>query len=121
VALDLTLLSLSSSHSPHSSLPLFRQGSVLRVRLTHNGEVVGLEEQFDVGAEWRLMPRSDKPDRFSLHRIRPSPDGLNQISFKAETKDDGNGFPETPHTTHHTPLCLSPIDACDKASHVTLK
>ena len=92
------------------------QGSVLRVRLTHNGEVVGLEEQFDVGAEWRLMPRSDKPDRFSLHRIRPSPDGLNQISFKAETKDDGNGFPdprnptphirpETPHTPHSTPLC----------------
>ena len=84
------------------------------MRLTHNGEVVGLEEQFDVGAEWRLMPRSDKPDRFSLHRIRPSPDGLNQISFKAETKDDGNGLPETPHTPHSTPLCSGPIDACDK-------
>ena len=75
----------------------------MRVRLTHNGEVVGLEEQFDVGAEWRLMPRSDKPDRFSLHRIRPSPDGLNQISFKAETKDDGNGFPDPKHPTPHIP------------------
>ena len=81
------------------------QGSVLRVRLTHNGEVfapahvvaafiasariqacmqtfvccgcassmmtnplrsqvVGLEEQFDLGRDWRLMPRSDKPDRY---------------------------------------------------------
>jgi hypothetical protein len=48
------------------------QGSVLRVRLTHNGSSVlagleeqfevlaGLEEQFDLKREWRLMPKSDK-------------------------------------------------------------
>jgi hypothetical protein len=60
---------------------------------THNGEAVGLKEQFDVGAEWRLMPRSDKPDRFSLNRIRASPDGLNRVTFKAETKDEANDLP----------------------------
>ncbi len=48
------------------------QGSVLRVRLTHNGSSVlagreeqfevlaGLEEQFDLKREWRLMTKSDK-------------------------------------------------------------
>ena len=76
------------------------QGSVLRVHPTHNGEAVGLEEQFDVGAEWRLMPRSDKPDCISLNRIRTSPDGLNRVTFKAETKDEGNGLPY-PFTAHH--------------------
>ena len=51
------------------------QGSVLRVRLTHNGEVVGLEEQFDLKKEWRLMPRSDKvqllkiSQKFSLSSV----------------------------------------------------
>ena len=48
------------------------QGSVLRVRLTHNGEVVGLEEEFDLHKDWRLMSRSDKPARCSLNRIRNS-------------------------------------------------
>jgi hypothetical protein len=81
------------------------QGSVLRVRLTHYSEAVGLEEQFDLGAEWRLMPRSDKPDRFSLNRIRTSPDGLglSRVTLKAETKDEANGLPY-PVTAHH---CLN--------------
>ena len=68
------------------------QGSVLRVRLTHNGEVVGLEEQFDLSKDWRLMPRSDKPDRFSLNRIKNSADGVNTVTFKAEAKDEASGF-----------------------------
>lgn len=72
------------------------QGSVLRVRLTHNGEVVGLEEQFDLSKEWRLMPRSDKPDRFSLNRIKNSADATNTITFKTETKDEGQGFSPLP-------------------------
>jgi len=67
------------------------QGSVLRVRLTHNGEVVGLEEQFDLHKDWRLMPRSDKPGRFSLNRIRNSLDNANTATFKADNKDEGNG------------------------------
>ena len=67
------------------------QGRVLRVRLTHNGEVVGLEEQFDLEREWRLMPRNDKPDRFSLNRIRPSGDGTNTVTFRAENKEEGSG------------------------------
>ena len=67
------------------------QGKVLRVRLTHNGDVVGLEEQFDLAKEWRLMPRNDKPDRFSLNRIRPAGDGSNTVTFKAENKDEGAG------------------------------
>lgn len=67
------------------------QGKVLRVRLTHNGEVVGLEEQFDLAKEWRLMPRNDKPDRFSLNRIRPSGDGNNAVTFRAENKEEGAG------------------------------
>jgi len=47
------------------------QGSVLRVRLTHNGEVVGMEEQFDLKREWRPMPRSDKAQllKSSLYRV----------------------------------------------------
>jgi hypothetical protein len=67
------------------------QGSVLRVRLTHDGEVVGLEEQFDLSKDWRLMPRNDKPDRFSLNRITSSGDGTNLVTFRAESKDEGAG------------------------------
>lgn len=35
---------------------------------------IGPEEQFDLG-EWRLLPREDKQDRFSLTRDRPSEPG----------------------------------------------
>jgi len=66
------------------------QSGVLRVRLSQNGEVVGEEERFDL-REWRLLPRSDKPDRFSLTRgMSESDDERNVISFKAENKAEGN-------------------------------
>ena len=54
------------------------------------GEVVGDEERFDL-REWRLLPRSDKPDRFSLTRgMTEGDDDRNVISFKAENKAEGN-------------------------------
>uniref|UniRef100_A0A7S4PJR5 PDZ domain-containing protein n=1 Tax=Guillardia theta TaxID=55529 RepID=A0A7S4PJR5_GUITH len=68
------------------------QGTCLRVRLTHNGEVVGLEEQYhlnDSPLGWKLIPRSDKADKFSLVRNLPNPNENNSVSFKAETKDEG--------------------------------
>ena len=47
------------------------QGPVLRVRLTHNGGMVGLEEQFDLKREWRVMPHSNKAQnvKSSFHRV----------------------------------------------------
>lgn len=87
------------------------QSSILGVRVMQNGEVsflpcplfftfvmdkyfkcelmgvlsqgVGPEEQFDLG-EWRLLPREDKLDRFSLTRekIQSKPDLKTVITFK---------------------------------------
>lgn len=74
---------------PYKMLCVCRlQDSCLRVRITHNGEVVGLEEQFDL-REWRLLPRNDKPDRFSLTRGVTAPDQTNVVTFKAEDKVEG--------------------------------
>ena len=67
-------------------------------------QVVGLEEQFDLHKDWRLMPRSDKPDRFSLNRIRNAADGANVVTFKAENKGEGGGLAPMPGS--HAASCL---------------
>ena len=47
------------------------EDGVLTLRLTHNGEVVGLEESFNLGDGWKLLVREDKKDRFTLIRTGP--------------------------------------------------
>jgi hypothetical protein len=70
------------------------QDNILRVRLTHNGEVVGLEEQYDL-QDWRVMVRLDKGDRFSLMKgSAPAADNSNVISFKADVKAEAREWIE---------------------------
>jgi hypothetical protein len=63
---------------------------VLRVQDSENGMLVGEEEHYNL-RQWRLLPRIDKPDRFSLTLSEDEGDydGTNIVTFRAESKDEG--------------------------------
>ena len=70
------------------------EGAVLRVRATERGEVVGEEERLDLCA-WKLLPRADKADRFTLTRGVGPGGGAEEaavVTFKAESKEEGKAW-----------------------------
>jgi len=66
------------------------QEGVMRIRITQNGEVVGLEETYDL-REWKLMPRQGKPDKFTIMRgvSASSIGGDSVLNLKADSKEMG--------------------------------
>jgi hypothetical protein len=69
---------------------------ILTLRLTHNGEVVGMEEEFNLGDGWKLLVREDKKDRFTLIRTGPKMDSteIAQVTLKCENKAEGEVWVE---------------------------
>ena len=61
---------------------------VICVQASENGMVADDVEQFDL-RQWRLLPRTDKPDRFSLTNNGDEND-VNIVTFRAESKAEGS-------------------------------
>mmetsp|Transcript_38299 Transcript_38299/g.59783 ORF Transcript_38299/g.59783 Transcript_38299/m.59783 type:complete len:309 (+) Transcript_38299:1786-2712(+) len=68
---------------------------VLTLKITHNGELSGVEETYDLSQGWKLVAREDKKDRFTLVRSGPASNPSDdEVTLKADSKAEGENWIE---------------------------
>ena len=86
IALEFTVLDANSSSFLCDAIPC-----VYLPLSPQNGEIVGLEERFDLAKGWSLIGREDKKDRFTLVRGELDDDEFEeQVTLRADNKQEAS-------------------------------